>query len=321
MKRKATAAELLSKRVPTAHSGDLVGSVRSTTLHERCQWDSVTYVYILNAQEHLIGVISMKELICADAKSRVEEVMIQSVVTANPTTDREHVAMRAIRHGIKAVPIVDHDGRFLGIVGTDAILKTLHEEHVEDFLKYAGIRRTGTITDLLTARVGTLIHHRLPWLLVGLAGSMVATLLVRAFDHVLERELALAFFIPLIVYMADAFGTQTQTLYIRGRVLERIPFGRTFAREIAVALGVGTACALLLFAFALIGFQSVALAWTVGLALMSSILVAGTLALTITALLERLGKDSALGGGPLATVIQDVVSLAIYFLIASAIIF
>ncbi|MDO8598653.1 MAG: magnesium transporter [bacterium] len=321
MKRKATAAELLSKRVPTARSGELVESIRSTTLHERCQWDSVTYVYVLDAQDHLIGVISMKELICADAGARIDDIMVSTLITAHPTTDHEHVAMTAIRHRIKAVPVVDSDRRFLGVVGTDAILKTLHEEHVEDFLKYAGIRRTGTITDLLTARVGTLIHHRLPWLLVGLAGSMVATLLVRAFDHVLEQELALAFFIPLIVYMADAFGTQTQTLYIRGRVMERIPFWRTFAREIAVALGVGAACAVLLFAFALIGFQSVALAWTVGLALMSSILIAGTLALTITALLERLGKDSALGGGPLATVIQDVVSLAIYFLIASVIIF
>jgi magnesium transporter len=280
----------------------------------------VTYVYVLDVNEYLVGVLSMKELICADAKAHVEDIMVMNPITAHPTTDREHVAMRAIRHGIKAVPVVDHDQRFLGVVGTDAILKTLHEEHVEDFLRYAGIRRTERITDILTARVGALIRHRLPWLVVGLGGSMLGTLVVRAFEGVLVQELRLAFFIPLIVYMSDALGTQTQTLYIRALAMEHPRLSKLLPREFGVTLVMSAACSLLLALFALVGFQSGAIAWTVGLALFLTMLSASALALGVTTLLARSGKDPALGGGPLATVIQDVASLCIYFLVASAII-
>jgi len=315
-----TASTLLSKRIPTARIGMTVEAVRRVVLHERCRWDSVTYVYVLDAQDHPVGVISMKELICADAKAPIDAVMTQNVITAHPTTDQEHVAMRAIRHGIKAVPAVDHDGRFLGVVGTDAILKTLHAEHVEDFLRFAGIRKTGAITDILTDRIGTLVHRRLAWLLAGLGGAMLMTLLVRAFEDALARELRLAFFIPLIVYMADALGTQTQTLYIRSLAMEQRAFGRVFAREFTVSLGMGVTCAALLFAFALVGFQSAAVAWTVAIALFVAMLTASSLALLITATIARAGRDPALGGGPLATVAQDAVSILLYFLIASAII-
>lgn len=318
--KKATAAALLSKRIPTARTGMTVSAVRRAVLHERCRWDSVTYVYILDAQEHPVGVVSMKELICADAKASIDAVMTRDIVIVHPTTDQEHVAMRAIRHGIKAVPVVDGNGRFLGVVGTDAILKTLHAEHVEDFLRYAGIRHTERITDILKARVGELVRHRLPWLIVGLVGSMVGTLVVRAFEGVLTYDLRLAFFIPLIVYMSDALGTQTQTLYIRSLAMEHPTLRRLLPRELGVTVVMSAVCAVLIATFALVGFRSPAIAWTVGLALFLTMLSASALALTVTTILARAKRDPALGGGPLATVIQDVVSLLLYFLIASAII-
>ena len=319
--KKDTAAALLSKRIPTARVSMTVEAARRAVLHERCRWDSVTYVYILDAQDHPVGVVSMKELICADAKAPINAVMSRDVVVVHPTTDQEHVAMRAIRHGIKAVPVVNHDGKFIGVVGTDAILKTLHEEHVEDFLKFAGIRKTGAITDILTARIGSLIRHRLPWLLAGLGGAMLMTLLVRVFEDALTRELRLAFFVPLIVYMADALGTQTQTLYIRSLAMEQRPVGRLLAREFSVSLAMSAASAALLFAFALIAFRSAAIAWTVGIALFLTMLSASTLSVVVTSVLARAGRDPALGGGPLATVLQDAVSILLYFLIASAIMF
>ncbi|MFA4846087.1 MAG: magnesium transporter [Patescibacteria group bacterium] len=316
--KQEIAAALLSTRIPTAQIGMTVEAVRHSVFHERCRWDSVTYVYVLDAERRPVGVASMKELICADATAPIDAVMHRPVITAHLATDQEHVAMRAIRHGIKAVPIVDHDGRFLGVIGTDAILKTLHEKHVEHFLRFAGIRRTDVVTDMLTARISTLIHARLPWLLIGLVGAMLMTLLVRAFADALERELGLAFFIPLIVYMADAFSTQTQALYVRGLALERIPFLRTLGRELAIAFGIGATCAVLLYGFAFIAFRSAALAGTVAIALVITMLVAAALELMVSALLQRMRRDPALGGGPLATVVQDAVSILLYFFIASA---
>ncbi|MDO8621625.1 MAG: magnesium transporter [bacterium] len=319
--KKDTAAALLSTRIPTARIGMTVEAVRRAVLHERCHWDSVTYVYVLDAQDHPVGVVSMKELICADAKAPIEAVMTSNVVTAHPSTDQEHVAMRAIRHGIKAVPIVERDGRFLGVVGTDAMLKTLHRAHVEDLLRFAGVRRTRNVTDVLHAPIGALIRYRLPWLLVGLLGAIIMTLVARSFEHTLEREIAIAFFIPLIVYMADALGTQTQTLYIRAIAIGAVPVRRYLLRELGASLGMSGISAVALFAFAMVLFQRWTIAWAVSLALLIAMLTASTLAIVITAALARSRRDPALGGGPLATAIQDIVSLLVYFLVANAIIF
>lgn len=319
--KKDTAATLLSMRIPTARIGMTVDAVRRSVLHERCRWDSVTYVYILDAKEHPVGVVSMKELICADAKAPIDAVMVQELVTAHPSTDQERVAMYAIRHGIKAVPIVEHDGRFLGVVGTDAILKTLHRAHVEDLLRFAGVRRTRNVTDVLHAPIGALIRYRLPWLLIGFLGAIMMTLIARSFTHALERELAIAFFIPLIMYMAAALGTQTQTLYIRAIAIGAVPVRRYLLRELGASLGMSAVSAVALFAFAIAAFQRWTIAWAVSIALFLAMLTASTLAVVITSALARSRRDPALGGGPLATAIQDIVSLLVYFLVASTIMF
>lgn len=313
-----SAGSLLLRRVPRVAPGTKVSEVRRLLMEAKEPWESITYIYVVDALEKLVGVLSIKELVAARPDKTVHDLMTTELVVAHPRTDREHVAMRAIKHHLKAIPIVDQEGKFLGIVGADAILSTLHEEHAEDFLRFAGVLKTRVVTDIFKARFATLFKRRVPWLILGLAGAMVATMIVRSFDRLLEHELAIAFFIPLIVYMSDAMGTQTQTLYIRGLVMGEMPLKKFLRRELGIALAIGLVCAFLIFGFAWIAFRSLVIAWAVSAALFLAILGAVVVALTITLLLIKMKKDPALGGGPFATIVQDIVSLVIYFAIATA---
>jgi len=177
--------------------------------------------------------------------------------------------------------------------------------------------------DDATEEVGLLVRLRLPWLLVGLVVGAVITFAVSRFEHVLASQVSLAFFIPIIVYMSDAVGTQTETIYIRNlsRHRAKIKLSVYIVKELLLGLIIGTASGLLLALFALIWLGSPAIALTVGLAMMASITTAAVLALFVPTLLGRFKKvDPAVGAGPFTTAIQDLLSLLIYFLIASLII-
>src|SRR3989338_2252452 len=161
-------------------------------------FETILYVYVV-ADKKLVGTLSIKELLQARADQKISEVMVCKPVTIYPHATLEYAAITAIQHGIKAVPVVDSTGVFLGVVGTDTILHTLHHEHVEDLLKIGGIQviEQKHILEMLTARVTHLLRIRTPWLILGLAGGIIATLVVSFFEDALSRNLALAFFISV----------------------------------------------------------------------------------------------------------------------------
>ncbi|MBI4133521.1 magnesium transporter [Candidatus Uhrbacteria bacterium] len=312
---------ILLVSVPRVSPQMRIREAREALVTPKIPWESLSYLYVTDESEHLVGVFSIKELFEASADLLVKDVMKTELVTAHPHSSRERVARMAITHGLKAIPVVDRQNILQGVVGTDTILATLHEKHVENFLRIAGVLKTRVVTDVLRTPLVSLLRRRLPWLLIGLGGALVATLVVRSFGGVLEHELALAFFIPLIVYMSDAMGTQTQTLYIRGLAIEEIPLKKFLLRELGIGASIGLICALIIFGFAWFAFRTPGVAWTVAIALFITMLSASLFAIIITSLLVKTKNDPALGGGPFATVIQDILSLVIYFLIASALLF
>lgn len=175
--------------------------------------------------------------------------------------------------------------------------------------------------DDATEEVGLLIRIRLPWLILGLVFGIIITFMISRFETVLNEQVSLAFFIPVIIYMSDAFGTQTETIYVRNLSLKQAKFSVYLVKELLLGLVVGSISGLLLGLFALIWIQSPAIAFTVGLALFASITSAAIVALIVPTLLHKLVRiDPAVGAGPFTTVLQDMISLLMYFAIASAII-
>ena len=240
--------------------------------------------------------------------------------TVLPGTHRERMASVALHHGVAALPVVDEAGRLVGVVGPTTLMDVLRREHVEDLHRLAGITRESEhALHALEEPPMRRLRHRLPWLVVGLGGSVVATYVVAQFETALAAQPALAFFVPGLVYLADAIGTQSEAVAVRGLSLSHAPLGRLVGGELRTGLLIGLVLALLAFPMVWLAFGSVQLATTVALALGGASLVASVLGLMLPWLLARLGTDPAYGSGPLATIVQDVLSLLIYFACASVI--
>lgn len=169
-----------------------------------------------------------------------------------------------------------------------------------------------------TESVGFLLRLRLPWLILGLAGGVAASYVVSHFEEILTRHVALAFFIPFIVYISDAVGTQTETIYVRNAADGKIDIKKYIAKELALGLIIGALLGIATAFFAYWWMRDLALARTVGLSLAINVTLAPILALTISHILRRSHEDPALGAGPFTTIIQDLISVSIYFAIASA---
>lgn len=175
--------------------------------------------------------------------------------------------------------------------------------------------------DDLKEPVFPLATHRLPWLIVGLIGGIIAILISSYFEEILIKHISLAFFIPVVVYMADAVGTQTETIFVRKISTGEIQFHKYLLKELSVGILLGTIFGGLISIFAYFWFGSFQTALTVGIAMLINITIAPIIAIIIPLILKKEHQDPALGAGPFTTVIQDLISLTIYFLVASIIIF
>lgn len=173
--------------------------------------------------------------------------------------------------------------------------------------------------ELVTARFWDLIKLRFPWLVIGLVGGLLASIIVSRFETSLRENIALAFFIPVIAYMSDAVGTQTETIFIRALTDLRFSILKYVFREFWVGAFIGSVMGVLtgIFAYSLSGTLRVGL--VVGFSLFLAMTLATTMACITPLALRYLKKDPAVGSGPFTTALQDVVSLTIYFLVASAV--
>ena len=268
--------------------------------------------------ERLIGVVPVELLLTAEDETPVTCLMRSPVAVASPDDDQERLALRAAQTGARSVALVDESGHFLGMVGPERLLAVLSEEHEEDLARIGGfLARSGAARTAAEEGVRRRLWHRLPWLAIGLVGAMASAGIVASFENELERQVLLAFFVPAVVYMADAVGTQTETVVIRGMALG-VSLRSIARRELATGAIIGCLLAVLFFVFARVVWGDERVAAVVSLALLVSASVATLIAMSLPYLLQTLGRDPAFGSGPLATVIQDLLSLAAYFAIAAA---
>ena len=182
-------------------------------------------------------------------------------------------------------------------------------------------REKEIIADDQREGLGLLLRLRVPWLVLGLFGGAVTAVFVSRFEKVISENIALAFFLPLIVYMSDAVGTQTEAIYVRNLVREKIRLRSYVIKETSLGIVLGLAFGILLGLFAFFWLGDSSVAFTVGLAMAVNVAVAPIIALLIAVFFHKEHTDPAVGAGPSTTVIQDFVSLFIYFAISSLILF
>lgn len=270
----------------------------------------------------LAGAVPLAELFSFDASARVGDIMQRDFPRVHPEDEQETAASLALHHCVDALPVVDAGGRPLGIMPSQALLQVLRSEHVEDLHRLAGIDREvvqarQAIEDPPLRRA----RHRLPWLLAGFAGSALTTAAMAFFEASLERQIAVAFFVPGIVYLADAIGTQSEAIAVRGISLTRGGITHLLLGELRTGMLIGFALGLLALPLVWMVFGDVRLAIAVSTALFFAGSFACLIGFGLPWLLARAGSDPAYGSGPLATILQDLLSLLVYLGIARLLIF
>ncbi len=297
-------------RVPTAAPDELVRDIRSGLSGKR--FDIADHVVILE-DEVAVGVIALESLLSVLDGQTAREVMTPDPATVREDTDQEVAAHLMIDAGIGCLIVAGSEGRFRGVISPERMLKVLLAEHEEDLARIGGYTAGSEQTFRAAEEtVGRRLWHRLPWLIVGLLGAMVSALIMGAFEETLESNVLIALFVPAIVYMAGAVGSQTQTVLIRAFAVG-VTTRSILVREMitGVLMGIVIGVSFLLFAVVVWGDARVALA--VAVALFASATVAVAVALALPSFFQKLGLDPAFGSGPLATLIQDLLSIGTYF--------
>jgi magnesium transporter len=281
--------------------------------------DVVVCTFDDDAGHRLLGLIPLERVLAADPTRLARDLMDPDPPVVLPELNQEKAAWRAANHGQSSLAVVDPDGVFRGLVPQARLLTVMLTEHDQDLARLGGfLSSASSARHAMDEPIRARLWHRLPWLMLGLLGSAGAAALVQGFQADLMSDVRLAFFIPGIVYMADAVGTQTETLVIRGLSVG-VPIRRVFRLETLTGLLVGLVLAAITLPAVWLVLGSPELALTLSLSLVAACAVATVVAMSLPWLMSRGGRDPAYGSGPLATVVQDLLSLVIYFAIASTI--
>jgi magnesium transporter len=286
-----------------------------------CQrrYASLSHVAVCDGDE-LRGLLKIEDVMAARDDAQADALMDADPPVVREHVDQEVAAWKAVQHGESALAVVGKDGRFLGLIPPSRLLGVLLAEHDEDMARLGGFMRgSATARQASTEAVARRLWHRLPWLLVGLLGALAAAAIVDGFEGQLRREVLLAFFIPGVVYLADAVGTQTEALVIRGLSIG-VPIRDVVWREVITGVLAGALLGLAFIPIGLLWWGDAEVVITVALALLVACSLATAIATALPWLFSVAGRDPAFGSGPLATVIQDLLSIVVYLSIASALV-
>ncbi|OLS34247.1 magnesium transporter [Bacillus sp. MRMR6] len=279
--------------------------------------ETINYLYVVDEAHRLVGVVSYRDLLLADPNEKINNIMYERVISVEVKTDQEVVARMTERYDFLAIPVVDEANVLVGIVTIDDIIDVVIKEANEDIEKLSA---TGKSIDFETKTL-VAAARRLPWLILLLFIGLISGSIISGFEDTLDKVVAIAFFMPMIAGMTGNTGTQSLAVVVRGLISNDIDRGvvtRLVFRELGVGVTIGVTCAILISIIAYIWQDNFILGAVVGISLFFTLII-GTLAGTIIPLiLFRLKIDPAVASGPLITTINDILSLLIYFGIATA---
>lgn len=312
---------LIVRNVPLARESTLVGEIEDNLRAPNNNFKTINYVYVLDAEKKLVGVFSLRELFQLEHSEAIGKHMLQEVLSVGPKTSPSKVAQFALRHGLKAVPVVTVDGVFLGIVPYNAILQILNQEHTKDVLQFAGVtaHEDDSVQEVLhSSSTLTHVRQRLPWLIVGLGGGLLAAMVIGFFEETLAKDLILAAFIPTIVYMAHAVGSQTQMLFVRLLTTKHdLIIKKQLLQESLINCLLGLILGGIVFLVTMFWFSDPFISLIIGVSIFLTVWFTVIVSVLLPWVFFLRGYDPAVSSGPLATVLNDIMSIVIYLTIAS----
>ncbi|MDP2836347.1 MAG: magnesium transporter [Methanobacteriaceae archaeon] len=309
---------LITSKVPTCLLNQTIGEVQEYLETNSIEFDNIDYIYVLDDSNSLKGVISIKKLLSSSHPLKASAVMHPEPISITKNTEPEEVVYLALSHGLKSIPVIENGNDFLGIITHYDILRIFNKEVQEDIFKFGGIfHKVGDEYTSIQSSAFHMIRSRLPWLIIGVMGGIAAASLIARFESLLSSFIALAAFIPIMVYMSDAAGTQSEALIIRSMALDTNLNMRFYIiREIKVAAVIALVSGLLAGLMAFITRSNPLLGAIIFLSMFFSIIASVIIATISPLIFKKLNFDPAVATGPLATIVSDIITLAIYLGVA-----
>lgn len=277
----------------------------------------IFYIYVIDERNHLVGVVSLRQLLVTKTNPPLREIMNPEVIRVGVDMDQEDVARLVQRYDLVAMPVVDKENKLIGLVTVDDIIDVIREENTEDIMKMAG-----TSEAEVASQSGLLSYRlRLPWLFLSWIGGVVAVFIIGRFEENLQEVAAVAAFIPVIIGMGGNVGTQSSFVTVRGLALGKIDVSRVakfVAKEVWVGILLGATYGVLLGLVAGVSFSQVSyLGFAVGFAICVNMVLASILGTVIPLFLHKISIDPAVATGPFVTTSMDVLGVVVYFALAT----
>ncbi len=279
--------------------------------------EMVFYLYVTDAHNHLVGVLSLRQLLTVAPEKLLGEVMARDVISVRTDVDQEEVARMVEKYNILAIPVVNETNKLMGVITVDDIIYVLRREATEDIYKMAGASDEELLLGYRSFKIARL---RLPWLLTNLLGGVATGFLMWRFKVTLETVIALITFIPVITGMGGNVGAQSATIVVRGFATGRIDFSsirRVIFRELRVGVLMGVVCGCVIGVIAYIWHGNVYLGLVVGIAMIFAITVAAAMGVIAPAFFKRIGIDPAIAAAPFVQTANDITGILIYFATAT----
>ncbi|MDM5454805.1 magnesium transporter [Peribacillus simplex] len=311
-----TAGSIMTTEFIAIEANETARSAMKILKREAPQAETIYYVFVTDQDKKLLGVLSLRTLIIADEDALIGDLMDDRVVSVPVSEDQEEVARKIRDYNFLAVPVVDFQNHLLGIITVDDIIDVMDEEASDDYSKLAGVPDL----DHVDKSPFSAAKKRLPWLIILLFLGLLTASLIGRFEETLSQKAILAVFIPLIGGMAGNTGTQALAVAVRGIAtgeLEQASKWKLVIREAGTGLITGLTCGTAIVFIVYIWQGDLMLGLLVGISIFITLIVATLAGSLVPLLMHKMKIDPAVASGPFITTINDIISVLIYFGLAT----
>ncbi len=286
-----------------------------TALQRRSdELEMILYVYVVDKRNHLIGVVSLRRLLTTPSSTQLKKIMTPKTLSARTDTAQQEVARLVAEYNLLALPIVDNEGKLVGMVTVDDVLDVVQEEATEDLLALAGV----AAEEQMSTSAKRSLQLRAPWLMMNLGTAFIASFVISRFDATITALPLLSFFMCVPMGMGGNAATQAVTIVVRGLALNQLTtLSRAIRKELAVGLGIGIINGILAGIIVAFFSRKMLLGIVITLSMIINLVVAGLAGLLIPVALKRIGADPALSSSVFVTTCTDVVGSASFLGIAT----
>lgn len=281
----------------------------------------VYYFYVLDDTDHLVGVVSLRDLFLHSEETKLEDIMHTQLAFVRIEDDQEEVAQVIQDYDLLAVPVLDQENKMMGIVTVDDIMDVLAEETREDFNEFSAIRKSTKKVEKGEESAYEMARLRMPWIIILVFLGMISASLISSFEETLNQVVILAAFIPIIMDSAGNVGTQSLAIAVRniskGEKRSKKQFWQTVWKEFLAGTMLGGVAGVVLGLVAGIFYGNLILALIIGISLFLTLSISTVVGAIIPIVIHKMNIDPAIASGPFITTINDALGLLIYFSIAT----